>query len=222
MSLFNQFSTRSVDENSRTEIRRPLVRSSSEAKEFLSLHFFSLSLSLFFFFTAVVLEFPTKNYITKCQHLQKRCFSQWCRNGGHAYYMVSKLSGSHFGSPPSSVHRMTGLGGNSMWTTTYCRQGCLCFGLCGPHQCSADTGADTWQKQALYHMPGWLTLTKASAATLPRRMRTGPIFKHGDYLERRNLHGLHLQFLILLLQERKPRYVLSEDALTTITEKYPK
>ena len=50
-----------------------------------------------------------------------------------------------------------------------CRQGCLCFGLCGPHQCSADTGADTWQKQALYHMPGWLTLTKASAATLPRQ-----------------------------------------------------
>ena len=35
-----------------------------------------------------------------------------------------------------------------------CRQGCLCFGLCGPHQCCADTGADTWQKQALYHMPG--------------------------------------------------------------------
>ena len=31
--------------------------------------------------------------------------------------------------------------------------GCLCFGLCGPHQCSADTGADTWQKQALYYMP---------------------------------------------------------------------
>ena len=41
-----------------------------------------------------------------------------------------------------------------------CRQGCLCFGLCGPHQCSTDTGADTWQKQALYHMPGWLTLKK--------------------------------------------------------------
>ena len=36
--------------------------------------------------------------------------------------------------------------------------GSLCFGLCGPHQCSADTGAYTWQKQALSHMPGWLTL----------------------------------------------------------------
>ena len=24
----------------------------------------------------------------------------------------------------------------------------------GPHQCSADTVENTWQKQALYHMPG--------------------------------------------------------------------
>ena len=35
-----------------------------------------------------------------------------------------------------------------------------CFGLRGPRQCSADTGADTWKKQALYHMPGWLTLAE--------------------------------------------------------------
>ena len=29
-----------------------------------------------------------------------------------------------------------------------------------PHQCSADTGADTWKKRALYHMSGWLTLAE--------------------------------------------------------------
>ena len=31
---------------------------------------------------------------------------------------------------------------------------------CGLHQCNADTGADTWKKQALYHMPGLLTLAE--------------------------------------------------------------
>ena len=46
-----------------------------------------------------------------------------------------------------------------------CRQGCLFFGLCGPHQCSADTGAGTWQKQAFHHMPGWLTLAKLQVQT---------------------------------------------------------
>ena len=35
-----------------------------------------------------------------------------------------------------------------------------CFGLCGPHQCSADTGADTWKRQAFYHMPGWPILAE--------------------------------------------------------------
>ena len=30
-----------------------------------------------------------------------------------------KFNGSHFGSPPSSIHRMTRLGGNPMWTMTY-------------------------------------------------------------------------------------------------------
>ena len=34
--------------------------------------------------------------------------------------MVSEFYGSHFGLPPSSVHGMTGLGGNFVWTTT-CR-----------------------------------------------------------------------------------------------------
>ena len=46
----------------------------------------------------------------------------------------------------------------------YCRQGCLC----GPHQCSADTGGDTWQKQAKFIPHAWLANThRTSAVTLP-------------------------------------------------------
>ena len=33
--------------------------------------------------------------------------------------MYSKFNRSHFDLPPSSIHRMTGLGGNFMWTMTY-------------------------------------------------------------------------------------------------------
>ena len=47
--------------------------------------------------------------------------------------------------------------GKTRRVMSYCRQGAL-FGLFWPHQCSADNGADTRKKQALYHMPGWPTL----------------------------------------------------------------
>ena len=33
--------------------------------------------------------------------------------------MESKFNGSHFGLSPSSIHRMTGVGGNFGWTLTY-------------------------------------------------------------------------------------------------------
>ena len=47
-----------------------------------------------------------------------------------------------------------------------CRQGCLCFGLCGPHQCRADTGADTWQK-ASFIPHAWVTNPYRPSAALP-------------------------------------------------------
>ena len=49
------------------------------------------------------------------------------------------------------------------WMYTADRAASICFGLQyvhWPHQCSADTGTDTWKKQALYHMPGWLTFAE--------------------------------------------------------------
>ena len=56
-----------------------------------------------------------------------------------------------------------------------CRQGCLCFGICGPHQCSADSGKDTCTKQALYHMPGWLTLAEQVQAPYHARVLKTPV-----------------------------------------------
>ena len=35
------------------------------------------------------------------------------------YVVVSKFNGSHFGLPPSSIHRLTGLGGKMVWTVRY-------------------------------------------------------------------------------------------------------
>ena len=37
----------------------------------------------------------------------------------HITLLYPKLNGSHFGLPPSSIHRMTGLGGNFLHTMTY-------------------------------------------------------------------------------------------------------
>ena len=43
------------------------------------------------------------------------------RQWGCAHYVTGypKFTGSHFGLPTSSIHRMTRLGGNFMWTMTY-------------------------------------------------------------------------------------------------------
>ena len=45
------------------------------------------------------------------------------------------------------------------------------FGSCGPHQCSADTGADTWRKQALCYMPVWPTLAEQVQIPYHARLR---------------------------------------------------
>ena len=40
------------------------------------------------------------------------------------------FNGSHFGLPPSSIHRMTGLGGKFVWTVTYIHTGPICQSAC--------------------------------------------------------------------------------------------
>ena len=42
-------------------------------------------------------------------------------NGDHAHYAIdcAKFNESHFGLPPSSIHKMTGLGGKMVWAMTY-------------------------------------------------------------------------------------------------------
>ena len=61
--------------------------------------------------------------------------------------------------------------GQSYTKRKRCRQGCLCFGLCGPHRCSADTGADTCIINKASFIPhAWVANTcRTSADTLPRQ-----------------------------------------------------
>ena len=49
------------------------------------------------------------------------------------------------------------------------------FGPCGLPQCSADSGADTSKKQALYHIPGWLTLTEQVQTPYHARVLKTPV-----------------------------------------------
>ena len=62
-----------------------------------------------------------------CHPVQSFCESSWVasQNGFHCNLDTMKLcaqapfNGSHFDLPPSSIHRMTGLGGKMVWTMTY-------------------------------------------------------------------------------------------------------
>ena len=56
-----------------------------------------------------------------------------------------KFNGSHFGLPPSSIHRMTGLGGNFVWTITYSHSPCSFQVVC---VCSTKSNLDVME--ALY------------------------------------------------------------------------
>ena len=62
--------------------------------------------------------------------------------------MVSNFNGSHFGLPPSSIHRMTGLGGKMVWTMTYSQR---------PHLDTAVRSdaedCDSTTHQGLMHLP---------------------------------------------------------------------
>ena len=78
--------------------------------------------------------------------------SQWVTVTGHALFRPARC-------------RCEGNKVQDVWDY---RPGCLCFDLCGPYQCSADTGTDTWKKQALSH--AWVANTcKTSEDTFPRQ-----------------------------------------------------
>ena len=80
----------------------------------------------------------------------------------------SRLQGAlGIGSSPTKSHcRLSS--SCSIHTLIRCRQGCLCFGLCGPHRCSADTGAEmhmakSWQAHATRHWRVMLLFSKLNA-----------------------------------------------------------
>ena len=135
----------------------------------------------FFFFFIYKIQTPvTRGWILECAGCGSACTQPTCGLGAVAQAVHQKKQRVHGwregrdkGSKRKEKNRGSGRFVNyvlsvvdctAIWSVylfgSTCRQGCLCFSLCGSHRCIADTGADTWQKQTLYYMPGWLRLTE--------------------------------------------------------------
>ena len=57
-------------------------------------------------------------FFGRCSHWYIWVTGEWGLYALH-HGIKKKINGSHFGLPPSSMHRMTGLGGNFVWTMMY-------------------------------------------------------------------------------------------------------
>ena len=73
-----------------------------------------------------------------------------------------------------------------------CRRSCLCFGLSGHQQCSADTGADTWKIKLFTTCLQVANTCRANADTLPRQRAQKHLYT-GDELCTKSIEQLGSQ-----------------------------
>ena len=90
------------------------------------------------------------------------------------------FNGSHFGSPPSSIHRMTGLGDKMLWIVTYAHRPQWQYTKDSTQQ----VGHYKWLKwtwSIQLHKPGWMNLQDFFFAMIFCLARKIPPWNHSNY-----------------------------------------